>query len=85
MKCYLYILESLKDGNHYVGISYDVKARFSYHNAGKVRSTKGRVPFKLIYTEMHSDRISAREREKFLKSYRGAKEKLTIIEHCGVV
>jgi predicted GIY-YIG superfamily endonuclease len=37
---YLYILESLKDGSHYAGISKNVSLRLDYHNKGKVKSTK---------------------------------------------
>lgn len=63
----------------------DLVKRLSYHNSGKVRSTKSRIPFIMIHHEEYSDRLLAREREKYLKSYKGSKEKLTIIEHCGIV
>lgn len=33
----------------------------------------------LVYTEKHSDRKEARNREKFLKSYKGVTEKRKII------
>ena len=77
---FIYILKSLKDNNHYVGLSKDVENRLRYHNAGRVRSTKHRTPFILIYKEQYPTRIEAREREKFLKSYEGSSEKLTIIK-----
>lgn len=85
MKYFVYILKSLKDGKHYVGITKDLNRRLEYHNSGKVKSTKYRIPFKLIYSEIHPSRLNARKREKYLKSYKGSKEKLTIIEHSGVV
>ena len=80
MEYFVYILKSLKDGGYYVGISHDIQKRLDYHNRNKVRSTKYRIPFKIIYTEKYSTRLEARNREKYLKSYRGSKEKLSILE-----
>ncbi|WP_262904782.1 GIY-YIG nuclease family protein [Echinicola marina] len=45
------------------------------HNAGRTKSTKGYVPWKLIYKEAAESRVIAREREKYWKSGIG-KEKL---------
>lgn len=77
---YVYILRSLRDKNHYVGLTSDVFKRLEYHNKGKVVSTKARTPFELLYKEVYATRAEAREREKYLKSYRGSKEKLSILE-----
>jgi len=52
----------------YVGFSKDVKRRLLEHNSGKTRSTKGYIPWKLVYQEQVESRIKAREREKYLKS-----------------
>jgi len=41
------------------------------HNAGKVKSTKSYLPWKLIYNEEFETRIEARKREKYLKSAAG--------------
>ena len=41
------------------------------HNAGKVRSTKLGVPWKLMHTERYNTYTEARKRELFLKSGRG--------------
>ena len=79
MKYYLYILKSLVDNNSYVGITQNIQKRLAYHNEGRVNSTKHRVPFKMIYTEEYSLRKEAREREKYLKSYKGYKKKREII------
>jgi len=76
---HLYILQSEVDGSHYVGISKDPLFRLSYHNTGKVRSTKHKRPWVIVYTEKHGSTAEARKREKFLKSYAGAKEKMNII------
>jgi len=83
MTYFVYILRSLKDGNLYVGISADVEKRLVQHNSGKTQSTKSRKPFKLIYREKFNSRQEARGREKYLKSYEGSREKLTIIENIG--
>lgn len=82
MDYYVYILKSLKDNKHYVGITTDLESRLSYHNNGKVRSTKSRIPFIMIYSEKHNSRVEARKREIYLKSYRGCKEKRCIIDNC---
>ena len=77
---FIYILKSLKDGNHYVGLTSNLKKRLEYHNAGRVTSTKGRVPFVMVYNEEYGTRQEAREREKYLKSYKGSREKLGMLE-----
>ncbi len=81
----VYIMKSLKDGNHYVGMTGNVEKRLEQHNNGAVVSTKSRRPFVLVYSEIFPSRISAREREKYLKSYRGAGEKASILKNCQIV
>ena len=85
MKFFVYIIQSLKDSGYYVGMSGDIAKRLAYHNQGRVRSTKHRTPFRLLHSEEFDSRQEARNREKYLKSYAGAREKLTIIENCRVV
>ena len=80
---HVYIIQSLKDRGYYVGLSSDVEKRLVYHNAGRVRSTKARTPFTLVYSEDFATRVLAREREKYLKSYKGSQEKQNIIEHVS--
>jgi putative endonuclease len=63
-----YVLASLKDGKHYIGLSRDPQKRLNEHNRRKVRSTKSRVPFVLVYKEEFSTLGEAREREKFFKT-----------------
>ncbi len=65
---YVYILGSLKDGKLYVGYSNNLKRRFGEHNAGKVRITKHRRPFKLLYYEAYLNQQDATEREKYFKT-----------------
>lgn len=65
---YVYVLQSEKDSNIYIGITNNLERRFKQHNIGKNFSTKYRTPFKLIYKEEYENRKEARKREKFLKS-----------------
>ncbi len=48
---YVYVLKSEKDGNNYVGYTNNLRERIILHNAGKVLSTKNRLPLHLIYFE----------------------------------
>ena len=80
----VYILESLVDHSHYIGISKSAKTRLLEHNSGKTQSTRNKKPW-IIYIEQASDLKKAREREKYLKSYRGVKEKKEIIKNSEVV
>jgi putative endonuclease len=64
----VYAIRSIERNFTYVGLTRDLEARLFRNNNGYERTTKPYVPFKLIYQEEQPDRISAREREKFLKS-----------------
>ena len=68
-----YVLESLTDGTWYTGICTDIVKRLNEHNAGKNRFTKGHLPWKILYTELHPDWQTARQREKYLKTAAGKK------------
>ena len=68
---FVYILQSEKDGRYYIGSTLNVEQRMKYHNAGLQRSTRNRVPFKLIYTEELPDKHAALKREKQIKAYKG--------------
>ena len=65
---YVYILQSKKDNNLYVGWTNDLRRRFLKHQNGEVRSTKYRLPMKLIYYETCINREDAKKREKYLKT-----------------
>ncbi len=65
---FVYVLRSRKDGNLYIGHASDLEKRIRVHNQGRVRSTKSRTPFELIYKEIVNSREDAITREKFLKS-----------------
>ncbi len=67
----VYVLKSLNQNYHYIGHTRNIPARLTAHNAGKVRSTKGYRPFKVIYTEQYPTRSAAQQREYYLKSAPG--------------
>jgi putative endonuclease len=62
-----------------VGITHNIEDRLKYHNGKRVRSTRNKAPWIVIYTESYGAIQDARNREKFLKSYEGVKEKREII------
>ncbi|PCH86323.1 MAG: endonuclease [Flavobacteriales bacterium] len=68
---FVYALKSLVRNYIYVGLTYDLSGRVQRHNAGRERTTRPYLPFELIYSEEHADRITARIREKYLKSGTG--------------
>ena len=71
MSHYVYILQSLKDQRYYIGETNDVEARLIFHNSGKQRSTRNRIPFRLVLVEEYPDRETALKREKQIKSWKG--------------
>jgi putative endonuclease len=74
---FLYILQCV-DGTLYTGITTDIFRRISQHENGKgAKYTKGRSPFKIIYTETHNNRSEASKREVEVKRMsRGEKMEL---------
>ncbi len=73
----VYILQCA-DGTLYTGITNDLDARISAHEAGTgAKYTRGRGPFKLVFREVARDRASASRREIEIKALsRQAKEQL---------
>jgi putative endonuclease len=48
---FVYVLQSEKDKNLYIGFTDNLKRRLEEHNQGKNLSTKSRIPLKLIFYE----------------------------------
>ncbi|HBM46058.1 MAG: hypothetical protein UT05_C0012G0008 [Parcubacteria group bacterium GW2011_GWF2_38_76] len=65
---YVYVLKSNKDRKTYVGCTRDLRKRIIMHNTGRVESTAGRRPLKLIFYEAFNNQSDAFEREKYLKT-----------------
>ena len=64
----VYAILSEVNGDIYVGMATDADERLKEHNAGKSTYTKRYRPWRTIYREAQADWITARKREKYLKS-----------------
>ncbi len=76
MFSYVYILQSKKDGSTYTGSTTDLKRRIKEHNDGKVKSTRSKRPWKLVYYEAYLLEDTARKREKSIKTHGNIKRQL---------
>jgi putative endonuclease len=83
MTWFVYVLKSAKDSKHYIGCTSDIDARLAFHNAGKQRSTKNRIPFVLVYKEEQPTKAEALAREKQIKSYKGGEAFKKLINSGG--
>ncbi|MBI5621203.1 GIY-YIG nuclease family protein [Candidatus Gottesmanbacteria bacterium] len=70
---YIYILKSQNNPKTYVGITTNLERRIQQHNLGYHFYTKRYIPWIYIYSEEVDSRITARTREKYLKSASGRK------------
>lgn len=66
----MYTVYILKDaeGKLYKGFTNNIQRRLSEHKKGKTKSTRQMKNFKVIYTELYKDKLTARKRELYLKS-----------------
>ena len=71
----IYALKSIHYNYIYVWMISNLSRRIQEHNTWKTKSTSYYKPFDLLYKEEVEDRIQARIREKYRKSWIG-KEKL---------
>ena len=68
---HVYVLQSEKDGSHYIGCSNDYLRRLREHNNGYNYSTKTRAPWRIVHLEQFEEASKAFAREKQIKSYKG--------------
>ena len=68
---FVYLLQSKKNGQWYIGSTKDMQKRILSHNQGKNLSTKSGAPWRFIYCEIGLNSKDARAREKYLKSGMG--------------
>jgi len=76
----VYILYSKKDKKLYVGCTSNLKNRIKRHESGQVEATKHRRPILLVHDEIFENKSEAFNRERFLKSLWGSREKNKIKE-----
>ena len=68
---FVYVLKSLKQKRYYIGHTKDLAKRLKEHNAGKTKSTKGYVPWQLVYSEKYETKSESYIREQEIKKYKG--------------
>jgi putative endonuclease len=68
---FVYVLRSVRTKRIYVGFSTDPVQRLGQHNSGISKSTKGRGPWELVYTESFATRAEAMQRERYFKTGQG--------------
>jgi len=71
---------SLRDKNFYTGFTTNLKQRLQQHARGEVKSTKNRLPLKLIHYEYFINEEDAKAREEFLKSGYGRSQMKQILK-----
>ena len=70
---FFYIIKSESDGSFYVGQSKNVQERILRHNNGHSKSTKGKIPWQLVYYESYKTRAEAVRRELAIKKQKSHK------------
>lgn len=71
MGYFVYVLKSIKDGRLYKGQTSNLNKRLKQHKRGENKSTKGFMPWELVYFEIFQTREEAVLREKYFKSGSG--------------
>ena len=75
---WVYILRSEKTNKYYTGSTQNVSERLMEHNAGKSKSTRGGIPWHLVYFREYGSRVEAVRAEKQIKG-RGAERFLNTL------
>lgn len=70
---YVYLLQSEKNQELYIGYTIDLKKRLREHNQGLNFSTKPYRPWQIIHFEAYRDEKDAKRREKYLKTNQGSR------------
>lgn len=68
---YVYVLESVKDGNRYIGYTIDINRRLKEHKSGVSFSTAPLRPFAFMYFEGCRSEKDAKRSEHYLKGTQG--------------
>jgi putative endonuclease len=69
---YVYILQSQKTKRYYTGSTEYLAERVREHNAGQSKSTRGGVPWIIVYSKEYETRAKAVRAEMEIKA-RGAR------------
>jgi len=68
---YVYVIQSMKNHDLYVGYTTDLRKRLQEHNRGLNFSTKPYRPWRLIHFEAYLNENDAKRRENYLKTSQG--------------
>ena len=69
---FVYILQSESSDRFFIGLTDDLDRRLSEHQRGQTPSTRGRGPWKLVYTEKFPRLLEARRWELEIKRWKSA-------------
>lgn len=67
----VYVLQSLKDKNLYIGYTSNLNQRLTSHIKGHSLATSPRRPFELVFCEYYKNISDALDREKYFKTTKG--------------
>jgi putative endonuclease len=84
MSYQVYILYSAGRDIYYKGQTRDLAERLKRHNSGSEKSTRGGIPWQLVWSTEKPDRVTAMRLERKLKNYDRERTK-EFIEKWGVV
>jgi len=76
-----YILYSSKINKYYIGQTVDINRRMEEHNRGKTAFLATGIPWRIVYSKVHTSRTEAIKEEKIIKK-RGAARFLIDNEIC---
>jgi putative endonuclease len=74
MPYFVYVLKSESTNSSYVGHTANLEIRLAEHNNGKSLSTRGKRPWRLVYSEECTTRSEATSMEGYFKSVKGRLE-----------
>jgi len=81
---FVYILQSGSTKRFYIGSTDSLDRRMSEHLRGHSLATRGRGPWKLVYTEEFPTLFEARQRERKIKRWKSSRMIASLIaEHLG--
>lgn len=82
---YVYILESLSNGDFYKGSTENYVERLKQHNLGESQYTRSLGPWKLIFVQAFETKTEALKREKRLKRYNKVYLQWLIDQPCNLI
>lgn len=63
----------MKNNQYYIGHTENIDLRLGLHNAGRVKSTRYKRPWKVVYLETFETKIEANQRELEIKRKKSRK------------